>query len=164
MIDINFPILLAQIVTFLMAVAVLWKLAWGPLCNLLKERSDTIKNGLISVEQAKEGARKLEEEYRVRLAQIQGRATELIEQARSSAAKEKEEIIRLAGQEAERLIEKTRLQLAEDKERMLKELRAEVSGLSVAIAEKLLKDCMNKDIQDKLFSDALRQIESIKKN
>lgn len=164
MIDINFSLLCAQIVTFLMAVAVLWKLAWGPLQTLLRERSQNIKNDLLAAEQAKESARKLEEDYKARLNQIQEKANELIEQERQRGTKDKEEIMRLASREAETLIEKTRLQLAQDKDRMIQELRAEVSGLSVEIARKLLGECMNKDLQDKLFSESIRQIESLKKN
>jgi F-type H+-transporting ATPase subunit b len=164
MIDINFPLLCAQIVTFLMAVAVLWKVAWGPLCTLLTERSSKIKNDLLAVEQAKVSVAKLEEEYRLRLRSIQEKANELAEEARKAGAKEKEEIIRLASREAELLIEKTRIQLNQDKDRLIQELRSEVSGLSVAIAQKLLGECMNKELQDKLFLESVRQIESIKKH
>jgi F-type H+-transporting ATPase subunit b len=164
MIDINFPLLCAQIVTFLVAVVVLWKLAWSSLYAILKERSTGIRNDIAAAREAKESVAKLEEEYKMRLRSIQEKAAELIEEARKTGAKEKEEIVRLASKEAEGLIEKTRQQLVLDKDRLVQELRAEVSGLSVEIAQKLLGGCMNKELQDKLFAESLRQIESIKKN
>ncbi len=163
MIDINLPILGAQIVTFLLAVAVLWKIAWGPLCTVLKERSQNIKDSIRAAEEAKKSVAKLEEEYKARLRLIQEEASRLVEEGRTSGAKEKEEIMRSAAREAEALMEKARLQLQADKERLLQELRAEVSGLSVEIARKLLKEHMSKDLQDQFFSESLREIESIDK-
>jgi F-type H+-transporting ATPase subunit b len=163
MIDINLPILIAQIVTFILAATILWKIAWGPLLALLKERNQNIKNDLEAATLAKEEAKKLEADYKSSLEAIQNKASELMDRARQEGAKEKDEIIRLAQTEAERLLEKARQQLKLDKDRMIQEMRKEVSALSVEIAEKLLKDCMNKEMQDKLFSEALRQVESLRK-
>jgi F-type H+-transporting ATPase subunit b len=163
MIDINLPILIAQIVTFILAATILWKIAWGPLLALLKERNQNIKNDLEAATQAKEAAKKLEADYKSSLEAMQNKASELMDRARQEGAKEKDEIIRLAQAEAERLLEKARQQLVLDKDRMIQEMRQEVSSLSVEIAGKLLKDCMNKEMQDKLFSEALRQVESLRK-
>ncbi len=164
MIDINPSILIAQIITFLIAVLVLWKAAWGPLYNIMKDRSLGIKNDLAAAAAARENAEKLEKDYKAGLQRIQEEAAELIRKAQAEGGRQKEEIIRAAQEEAEKLIRKARQQLDDDKDRIMRQLRGEVAGLSVEIAERLLKGCLDKNMHEKLLSEAMQQIDGLRKN
>ena len=57
---------IAQVVTFLIAVFLLWKIAWGPLYEILEKRKEKIKKDLEIIEQTKNSLKKMEQEYKLR--------------------------------------------------------------------------------------------------
>ncbi|OGS18648.1 MAG: ATP synthase F0 subunit B [Elusimicrobia bacterium RIFOXYA2_FULL_40_6] len=158
MIEINPGIFLAQIITFLAAVFILWKLAWGPLINMLKERQEKIKKDIDSAETARQAVEKLQQEYTLRLAEIQQKTDELISQAKQDGERLRKDMLSQAQNEAEELRNKVEQQLKQDKSNIAKELRAELAGLSVAIAEKLLQQSVDKKVQDKLFKEVIDKL------
>ena len=64
---INLPGLITQIVSFVILFAILSKLLYKPLVNLLDQREEKITAGLEAAERAKEEASKSEESIRMQL-------------------------------------------------------------------------------------------------
>ncbi|MBU0952607.1 MAG: F0F1 ATP synthase subunit B [Elusimicrobia bacterium] len=158
MIEINPGIFLAQIITFLAAVFILWKLAWGPLINMLKERQEKIKKDIDSAESARQAVERLQQEYNLKLAEIQQKTDELLSQAKQDGERLRKDILNTAQKEAEELRNKVEQQLKQDKNSIAKELRNELTGLSVAMAEKLLQGSVDKKLQDKLFKEVVDKL------
>ncbi|OGS21168.1 MAG: ATP synthase F0 subunit B [Elusimicrobia bacterium RIFOXYA2_FULL_39_19] len=159
MIDINPGILFVQILTFLIAMAILWKIAWGPLNNMISQRQDKIKKDLDYAEQAKQAVENLQKEYTAKLEEIQAKASEIIAEAKNESQKVKEEILRSAHQEAEELRKKAQLQLADERSKVIKALRFEITGLSFDIAEKILQQSVDKKMHDNLLKEMLEQLD-----
>jgi F0F1-type ATP synthase membrane subunit b/b' len=42
---------------------------------------------------------------------------------------------------------------------MLKEMRIEVAGLGIKIAEKVIKESVNKETQDRIIADIVKEVE-----
>ena len=57
------------------------------------------------------------------------------------------------------LLEKTKEKLGIEKEKMLKEMRLEVAGLGIKIAEKVIKESVNKETQDRIIADIVKEVE-----
>jgi F-type H+-transporting ATPase subunit b len=73
--------LIAQLITFLVTLGLLYRLAWGPLLRLLNARRARIQDGIEAAEQAKREREKAEQEYRAKLDEARKEAQKLIDQA-----------------------------------------------------------------------------------
>ena len=159
MIEINPGILLAQVVTFLLALGLLWKVAWGPMTRLLRERREKIQRDMDGAAEAKRQMEELKVSYEKELLAIGTKAQDLLAQARAEGEKVREEIVRRAKEEAAGTLEKARLELQEESRKALRELRSDVAQLSVMAAEKILRRSIDKRAQDEFLKEALKDLE-----
>ena len=68
-------------------------------------------------------------------------------------------MVKDAEAEAHRLIEQTKRQLEEEKSKLSRELRQEVAGLSVRVAEKLLRHSINAKEQETLVAGFIKDLD-----
>ncbi len=145
--------------TFLTVVIVLGKFAWGPILKSLDEREERLKNDARTAREAREAAEKLKAEYDAQLARVETRAQELLKDAQDNARRMRDEILKATQVENERLMESARQKMAEEERRLLREVRAEVAGLSLRMAEKILRKGLDKSAQDRLLKEALEEFD-----
>ena len=150
------------VVTFLVLVFVLGKVAWKPLIAALSEREAGIRRAIDDAAKARQSAEELRAQYEAELAKGQDKAAALLAQAQADGQKAREQILREAQEEAQRLAAQTRRQLEEDKAKIARELRAEVAGVSVRAAEKLLRHAMNAKEQEALLQEFFKDLEKEK--
>ncbi len=153
MIDINPGILIAQIITFVIALSIVWKIAWGPLTTMMRQREENITRAIAQAEDERKAAEELRKSYEGHLAKSRVEAQQLIAQAAGEGQKERERLIAEARSDSEKLVTNARVQLADEKNRLVKELRSEVAELSVRISEKLIQKSIDKSVQDKVFNE-----------
>ncbi|MBI3292087.1 MAG: F0F1 ATP synthase subunit B [Elusimicrobia bacterium] len=163
MIEINLGVLLVQVVTFLIGVGILWKIAWGPVTRLLRERREHIQRDLQTAERAKQDMERLKADYEQQLAQIEAKAKELFAQAQREGQQAREGLLRATQEEARRLTEKTRRQLEEEKSRLIKELRTEVANLSILATEKLVRQTIDQRVQTQFVEGLFRDLDKYSK-
>ena len=159
MIEINPSILLVQIITFLVAVWVLWRFFWGPLKDFMKKRQDGIARQLEEAARGRQEAARLEEAYKKLLENINRERLEMLEKATRDGEKERSELIKKAHEETRQMLERARAEIAEERAATARQLRGEVASLAVMIAEKILKETVDKKVQERLlkeFSDELK--------
>ena len=158
MIEINFGILSAQVVTFLIGVWLVWKIAWGPLTQMLKERSSVIERDLETAEQKRTEAQKLEESYREQLVAIEAKTEEITNRALQEAQTMKEQILKSAQDESKKLMEKTKESLEAERVRLIGELQRELSHWVVVGAEKLLRQTIDQQRQEQWTQQFLAEL------
>jgi F-type H+-transporting ATPase subunit b len=163
MIEIDFGILIAQIVTFLIGMGLLWKISWGPLPQMMKERSTTIQKELDAAQQKRSEAEKLESSYRQQLAAIEQKTHEMMNQTQQEALVVKEQILRTAQEESKRLMEKNKELLEAERLRLIGELRQEVSQLVVKGTEKLLRQSVDRQKQEQWSKEFLAELDQYTK-
>jgi len=66
----------------------------------------------------------------------------------------------LDGQEATRLVESARAEIQQDIRRARAELRAEMGGLAVEIAERIIQRSLRGEDHERLVQDALARLDS----
>jgi F-type H+-transporting ATPase subunit b len=146
--------LFAQAVSFAILIWFTVKFVWPPLLKAIETRQKTIADGLAAGERGKqelEAATQRStaavEEAKLKassiIAQAEKRATDIIEEAKNNAKAEGDRI--LAGAKAE---------IDQEVNRAKEGLRAQVSALAVAGAEKILR----KEIDAKAHADMLNTI------
>jgi F-type H+-transporting ATPase subunit b len=151
-------------VSFAVLVLVLGKFAWKPLLAALKEREDGIRKAIDDAASAKLSADQLKAQYEEELAKAQDKAAGLLSQAQVESQKVREQMMKDAEADARRLTEQTKRQLEEEKAKLSRELREEVAGLSVKVAEKLLRHSVNAKENEALVQGFIKDIEKEPKN
>ena len=80
--------------------------------------------------------------------------------AEKDARARKDDLLKSAREEAERLAEKARRDLVEEQRRLVSELRSDVAALALGAAEKLLQKSVDKSVQDKVLQEASAGLET----
>ncbi len=123
--------LIAQIISFCIVCALLYKFAYTRVLQMLAERRQQIADGLANAEKIKTELARTEAQRQEVMAQANAQATKLIEEARAAAAKVQEQETAKAIASAESIMAKAREAAAQDHARMLAELKREVGRLVV---------------------------------
>ena len=135
--DINLT-LFAQGITFFAFIWFTVKFVWPPILAAIEERRTTITDGLAA---ADKGARSLED-AQVKIAgmveEARGQARQIVDQAQSRANGLVDEARVGATQERERILQSGQAEVEQQLNRARDELRAQVAGIAVAGAEKIL--------------------------
>jgi F-type H+-transporting ATPase subunit b len=158
LIEINWT-LGVQLISFLLLLAVLYKLMYRPLLAALEGRTTAIQQQLAEAQAAREEAQRQlgAMEERIRAAQADAQA--LRERALREAAELRERLSAEARQEATRLVEAAQAQVSQEVRRARTELRAEVGTLAIQIAERLIRKSLTDEDHQRLVREALTRIE-----
>ena len=124
---------------FLVFFLLLRKFAWRPILGAVKQREDSINNALQAAENARKEIQNLQAENERIIQDARAERDAMIKEAREI----KEKMIADARVEAqaqgEKMIEQAKATINSEKNAAMAELKAQVSGLSLEIAEKILK-------------------------
>jgi F-type H+-transporting ATPase subunit b len=156
---VNWKILLGQIINFAVLFFVLKKFVFKTFLNTLEKRKKVIEDGVKKSEEAERNLSKIRElEQNVKLAGEKN-AKELIKSAELTAAKRKQDILEETEKEKTGIIfaakEAAQREISETKEKQ----RAETINLSFLLAEKFLKEKMDKEKDGKLLNEIFSKIE-----
>ena len=121
--------LLAQIVSFCIMCAVLYRWAYKPVLKMLEERRTVIALGQKNAEQIKAELARTEAQRQEVIEKANTEAGRIIQEARAAAARVQERETQKAIAAAEQITASSREAAAQDYERMLRELKREVGRL-----------------------------------
>jgi F-type H+-transporting ATPase subunit b len=148
-----------QLISFLLLLAVLYKLMYRPLVDALEGRSAAIQRQLAEAQGAREEAQRQQGAMEERIRAAHADAQALHERALREAAEVRERLGAEARQEAVRLVEAARAQVGQEVRRARAELRAEVGTLATQIAERLVRKSLTDEDHQRLVREALAGIE-----
>lgn len=157
MVDLN-ATLIAQIINFLILVAILTKVAYKPLMKALADRQARIADDLASAEQEKTAAEQLKREYLEQLNEARNQAQLIVEKATKLAEQAKEEILQEARAENARMLKSAQEEIARERERAIKEIKAEVVTIAVAAAGKIVARNLDEQANAALVTDFIEKL------
>lgn len=129
-----------MVLVFLVVFFILKKYAWKPILNGLHKREEEIDSALKSAERVKAEMAKLQADNEKILAEARVERDKMIQEARQMKDKIIEEAKAAATEESHKLIQTARISIEQEKKAALKEIKDQVSELSVLVAEKILKE------------------------
>jgi F-type H+-transporting ATPase subunit b len=146
-------------VAFLILFFLLSKFAWKPIVKALDERERSIEDALSKAEMAKAEMAKLISENEDLLKEARLERDSILKEAKEI----KDQIINDAKDQAKtegaKLIEKAQDEITNQKLAAMAEIKNQVSSLSLAIAEKVLrKQLEDQDKQQALVNDLLKEV------
>jgi F-type H+-transporting ATPase subunit b len=154
--------LIAQIINFLILVAVLTKVAYKPLLQALADRQAKIADSIEAAERERTAAEELRHEHQQQLAQARARAHEIVEKALALAEQTKEEILEKAREEHARLLKAAQEEIGRERDRALVQLKGEVVALSMAAATKIIAKNLDEQVNAKLVADFINNLDQEK--
>lgn len=148
--------LIGQSITFFVFVWFCMQFVWPPIMNALAERRKQIADGLAAGERGKHELELASKRAVENLHEAKQKAAEIIAQADKRAAQLVEEAKATAKVEADRMIAGAQASIAQETVRAKEALRAQVAGLAVAGAEKILR----REVDAKAHADLLDAIKN----
>jgi ATP synthase, F0 subunit b len=146
--------ILAQIVIFLILMAlVAWK-AVGPVAAMMNKRKQYINNQITEAETSREDSQKYLEQQKAELDKARQESREMIEQAKSQATAESKNVIEAAKKRSDLLIKEAQEEIVREREKAIASIRDEVADLSVLLASKVLE----KEIDARDYSKEIDQL------
>jgi F-type H+-transporting ATPase subunit b len=150
--------LIVQGINFLLLLVILNLILYKPIVAKMQERTTAIRKSLEEAQAVRAEAARQQEENAARLRSAYQEAAAIREQALKEAADEQRKLVESAQAEARRLVEGARAQTEADIRRAREELRREVSGLAVAVAEKLVRRSLRDEDHRRIVDDAIAKI------
>ena len=157
--DLNWALIITQILGFIIALWILKAFAWKPLLGMLEARKKKITGDLSDAEKIKADAGKLLDEYRAKLREIDAEARTKIQEAVSEASRISAEIKESAREESKQIIARSREELARDIAKARVQLRDEIAIMAVKAAEKIISTHLNEAEQRRLLDDFLKEVD-----
>ena len=154
--DFSFGLFFWQLLIFIGLILLLKKFAWKPILDAVNEREEGIKNALLSAENARNEMKNLQSDNQRILQEARMERDAMLK----DASEMKQKMIADSKTEAQavglKMIEQAKTAIEAEKNAAMAELKAQVSNLSIEIAEKILKDELsNKETQVKLVEKML---------
>jgi F-type H+-transporting ATPase subunit b len=150
----------AQIISFGIVCALLYKFAYKRVLTMLEQRRQQIADGLANAEKIKAELALTETQRQEALAQANAQAAKLIEEARAAAARVQEQETQKAIAAAEQIIAKAREAAAADHARMLAELKHEVGRLVVQTTATVTGKILTPDDQRRLAEETAKEVKA----
>jgi F-type H+-transporting ATPase subunit b len=155
---VDWPHLLAQIISFSIVCLILYRFAYRPILKMLEERRQQIGQGIANAEQIKTELAKTEAQRQEVMAQASVEANKFIEEARTAASRLQEQESQKAIAAAEQIIARAREAAALDHARMLAELKREVGRLVVQATSVVVGKVLTPEDQKRLSEEAVKEI------
>ena len=147
-------------ISFGIVVVILVKFGFPPILKSVEKRTNFIEESLKSAREANEELSKVKESGEKLLADTRKEQRALLKEADRLRELIISEARESAAIESEKIMEKARVQINNEKEEALKSIRSEVTKLSIALTEKILREKLSsKDDHMNMIDRLLDEIE-----
>ena len=153
-------LVLFSVITFVLFLVVLKKVAWSPIVEGLDSREAKYRTLVEDAESDRDKALKLLAEYEAKLKVAQGEVDEIIAEARRDAERTKTDILATAQQEAENTRDRALTDIDRAKDQAVAALFEHVRDNVIAATEKVLARSMTDADQQRLIDEALAEVAS----
>ena len=160
---INLPVLIAQLVQFIVLLGLLYLVAYKPIMRMLDERSNRIKESMEQTEHIKEQAEKAEVEYQQRIEAAGREGQELIARATRTGDEIRRQAQTEAKQDAEAQIVRAKAEIQRERDEAVDELRQEFADLTITAAEKVIDRSLDEKAHRELIDKVLEEGSGLKK-
>ncbi|WEK53970.1 MAG: F0F1 ATP synthase subunit B [Candidatus Cohnella colombiensis] len=149
-----------QLAAFAILFWLLSRYAFKPLFGVMEKRRQLVQEQMDNAQQNRTDAERLMEEQRQALQVARKEAHDIIEQAKLTGVKQADDIVAAARNESSRLKDEAVRDIETEKNKAVASLKAEVSGLSVLIASKIIEKQVDESTQQQLVNKYLDDVGS----
>ena len=150
--------LLWSVITFLLLLLVLSKVAWGPIISALESREKEIRDALNSAALAKEDAEKATSDYEKIKQEAHSEAQAILADAKTVKEKMISDAVSEAKKKADIETQNALQSINAEKEKAVNEIKTAAVDLSIKAASKLIEKNLDNNDNRKLVNDAIDKI------
>lgn len=147
-------------VAFVVLVVLMWKFAYPAVVKAMEERTNRIRKDLDDAERIRGEAQTILEDYQRQLADARNEANRIIEEARQTADQLRRDLMARAEQEVNELKARSAQDIDAARDRAMSDLRNQVAGLAIELAEVVVKRNLDHDTNVGLIEDYINQVGS----
>ena len=155
MLNTEWGLMVWTLITFGIALFILWKFAFGPIQKVIDERRADIQGSMDAAEDTRAEAQRLLEEYKATLTKVRGEAEDILERSRTTGEHAKAEIMAEAKAQSERVLTQAHEQIERDTRAAVRELKGQIAELTALATEKVAAGSLNAADQQRLIDEAL---------
>jgi len=146
------------LISFIILLVLLWKVAYKPITKALKKREDSIRDSLEEARKTRESAEALLEDYKNQLAQAREEAQKILSEGKMMGENVKKEIIQKAHEESNQIVKRAQEEIEFQKEKALMELRERIADLTITAASKVIEKNLNKNDHEQLLDEYISKV------
>lgn len=158
LLDVNPGLIFWTVVTFVIMLLILKKVAWKPILNSLNERENFIKDSVERAETAKKEAEEILEQNKKNLASAEEDAQKVIQQGREYAENLKSQIIEESKSEAKKIVEDASKEIERKNIESFNNLKDDVASIAIEAAEKIIRSNLDKEKQEKIVNEFINEL------
>jgi len=147
-----------QIISFLLLFWILKKYAWKPLMDMMEKRRQFIEDNLAHAEHERKEAERIRHEYQEEMLKARQDAQIIIEKATKNSEERGAEIIALARKETEKMKQAAIADIERERDKAISEVKAQVVDMSIAVAEKIIKQKLDMKGQEALIEQFIQEV------
>ncbi len=151
----DFGLLFWTALVFSILLILLAKFAWKPILNAVNEREQKITDALDLAEKTKAEMKAMQSQNENLLKEARSERDAIVRDAKETATKMVEDAKNAAKTEAEKVMAAAREAIVSEKNAAIAELKNQVAGFSIDIAEKLVRGEMSSDSKQKELAEKL---------
>jgi F-type H+-transporting ATPase subunit b len=140
-------------IAFLIVFAVLYRVLFPRIQQILKERTEAIEGGLERATETQKEAEETLDQYRAQLAEARHEASRLRQDAQEQGAQIIAELRAQGEAERQRLVAAAHEQIEADRAQALQALRAEIGTLAVELASRVVGESLDEEARQRRVVD-----------
>ena len=137
MLRIDFNLVLT-IINIIVLYLILRKFLFRPVMDIMEKREKMIADGISHANEEQDKAHALKKQYEDALNGAKEESTKMIEQAKLDAKQEYNQILNEANEKADKVMKTARESLNQEREQAFDDMKAQVAGLAMDAAKKIL--------------------------
>ncbi|MCL2285832.1 MAG: F0F1 ATP synthase subunit B [Firmicutes bacterium] len=153
-----------QMVPYLISFGVLVfffaKFLYKPVKEILQKRADTIAANIKEAAESKATAEELKALYDQKLRDIEAERNAILDEARKEASARVSQILGEAKIEAQEAKDRANRDIIAEQERVKTQIQQAIIDISTDMASKLISVTIDRAAQDKLFAEAMNELEA----
>ncbi|GBD23657.1 MAG: F0F1 ATP synthase subunit B [Chloroflexota bacterium] len=154
---INLPQLIAQVANFFVLLLILRFTLYKPVLRLLDERRQRIAEGLNAAEAARAEAAQAQANIQEQLEAARREGQRLVAEAQEIANRIQAEAREAAARDREAALARARAEIELERDRAIAELRAAFADLTIAAAERVIGQALDRQAHQRVIEDVLAQ-------
>ena len=158
LIEVNPGLAFWTLVTFVVLMFVLRRVAWGPILGLIEQREKEIANAIDSAKRERAEAERLLAEQKSAIADARREAAEMMAKSRDEVAKFREELVAKSKKDAEDLVVQARKQIDEERAKAVAEVKSSAVELVINATQKLLGQNLDDAKQKQLVNEYISKL------
>ncbi len=155
---IDWKLMIAQLINFGIVVWVVWHFGLKPLLGTMDKRSQEIEQGLSDAKRIKDEIKQLAITKNEVIKEAKQQAERIRQEAEAAAEAQRQETLTRVRAEATKVLQEEKQKFATEKERLLQEVKRQAASLVVQAVVKILGKTVTPALDRKVVEESLQEV------